>query len=335
MAHNLTIRANGKAEMAFVGEAPWHGLGQSVTQGASIETWATEAGLDWQAEESPVIYMTPVGQIASKEKKVIWRSDTRGLLGVVGDGYQVVQPGAVLEFFRDLTEESGWHIHTAGSLGEGRRVWAMATRNDMTAQVGPQDEVRGNLLLATSLDGTLATSCGFTSVRVVCANTLAVALGEKGFIRINHRSTFDSKSVKTKLGLLGDTFETFMGQCRELSGMTCQYAEARDLLMKIFRTAPVKVEAKVDPFAKFLLAAGIEPEQKEPRAVGKVLELFAGAGMGSRLEGAVGTRWGLLNSVTEWVDHHAGRAADTRLSSAWFGPGQELKTKAFDVLLTA
>lgn len=349
MAHEIHIRANGYAEMAFVGQTPWHGLGQRVTEGATIETWAREAGLDWTAEESPVTYETPTGLRTAPDKKVLFRSDTGAALGIVGDGYKTVQPAAVLEFFRDLTEAGDWHIHTAGALRGGRKIWALA-RNHTEGEVTPGDKVRGNLLLATSLDGTMRTIAAMTAVRVVCANTLRLALADTGGqqVAISHRTTFDPESVKRSIGVARQSFDTFMQQAREMADSPIGQTMARDILRELFgkpvRIAPVPAMAEAgadvgSDFAKLLarpiVLSDDEPKVREQRSVPKVLELFNGAGRGSQHPGADGTKWGLLNAITEHVDHELGRTADSRLESAWFGRGHELKTQALELIRAA
>lgn len=352
MAHELATRADGRAAMAFTGETPWHGLGQRMPEGATIETWQTAAGLDWDAALTEVRF-APAGHTAPLTytgQSVIYRNDTNNALGIVSDGYRIVQPREILEFFRDMTEEGGWHIHTAGALRGGRKIWALA-RNHTEGDVVPGDTVRGNLLLATSMDGSLATHCGMTAIRVVCANTLRVALqtdrkpGERdhGMVKTTHRSVFDAASVKRTLGVARESFEVFMQRARKLAAMPVKQEEARDILRTLF-LKPAKLEAApvvisggtVDgsEFAQLLARpAAVDIKQaRENRNVARCLELFGGAGRGATHDGSDGTRWGLLNAVTEFVDHEQGRTGDTRLDSAWFGDGATLKTKAMDLM---
>ncbi len=348
MAHELTIRRNGKAEMAFTGETPWHGLGQPVTVGASIGVWQREAGMDWDALEVDLLgkRTEPRGfDISFPAYKGIVRSDSMDALSIVGSKYELVQPKAVLEFFRDLTEGGGWDIHTAGTLRGGRKIWAMAS-NGEGGIVRPRgglknpsprnvDEVRQNLLLATSLDGSMKTQAILTSVRVVCANTLALALTEGGnAVKISHRSVFDPNAIKRALGVARESFEVFMEQAREMADTPVKLDAARDALRQIFGEP---TEAKPAPSWLGSLsqaaAPAPEPEAKERRSVDRVLELFNGAGMGADLPTAKGTAWGLLNAVTQYVDHEMGRTRDTRLDSAWFGEGSRLKQSALDAIL--
>lgn len=161
--------------MAYAGQVPWHGIGSQLAPGQSIEVWRERAGMNWSLEEAEVRFAAeaedqyPVR--AFPGQKVLYRSDTKRPLAVVSNRYQVVQPREILEFYRDLTRYSGFELETAGVLRGGRKFWALARTGQGVALKG-QDQVNGYLLLATACDGTLATTAQFTSVRVVCNNTL-------------------------------------------------------------------------------------------------------------------------------------------------------------------
>jgi len=127
MAHQITIRADGFAEMAFDGKTPWHGLGQELDSKADMEAWRKAAGMDWTIESTPVTY-APNNHDALKfpERFVQYRSDTLAPLSVVSARYKPVQPSQVLEFFHELAQEHGFKLHTAGTLFGGKRLWALA-----------------------------------------------------------------------------------------------------------------------------------------------------------------------------------------------------------------
>lgn len=343
MAHELTIRANGRAEMAFVGETPWHGLGQPVTKGASIGVWAKEAGLDWRAKEAHVMFRpdprtTSTAALQQAEGyKMLYRSDDHKQLAIVGDGYEVVQPIDVLEFFRDMTEAGGWHIHTAGSLRGGRKLWAMASNGEF-GKVGKGDEIARNILLATSLDGSMKTTAMETTVRVVCANTLALALNSASrgrTVSISHRTQFDPQLVKRALGVNVDSFQQFLLTAQEMAETPIKLDDARDLLRTLFKVEEVKEKSKPKlAWLGDLSQVGVEPEAKDTRAITRILDLFKGEGMGAGLSTAKGTTWGLLNAITQHVDHEQGRTGDSRLDSAWFGRGNTIKQSAAELLAT-
>ena len=308
--------------MAYAGEKPWHGLGNKLTTLQPIDAWKRQAGMDWTIEESEVRFITgsqTVGAIHSfPEQKVLYRSDTKRPLAVVSKRFQVVQPEEVLEFYRDLTEEAGFELETAGVLREGRKFWALA-RTGQSATLKGKDQVNGYLLLATACDGSLATTAQFTSVRVVCNNTLQIALGDnRGAVKVPHRSEFDAEAVKRKLGITVAPWARFVTQMKDL--VACP-------------VDPDSVEGLLRRVLVYPGQAGKAPVVNE-QAVRSVRALYDGGGRGALLASSRGTAWGLLNSVTEYVDHHRrARSDDHRREAAWFGQGAQCKQRAWDELI--
>jgi phage/plasmid-like protein (TIGR03299 family) len=308
--------------MAYTGETPWHSLGNALPAKQSIDVWAKEAGMDWNICETPVRYLTEqagsLGAIMSfDDQKVLYRSDTKAALSVVSGRYQVVQPKAVLEFYRDLTEISGFELETAGVLKEGKKFWALA-KTGKEATLKGNDVVKGYILLATSCDGTLATTATPTTVRVVCNNTLAIALnGASSAIKVPHSTSFDPQAVKKQLGIAVSQWDSFMYRCKTLSERKVKTHESMNYFLKVL----CQTDNPVDP------AQGLTNE----RALKKVQALYEGQGHGAELSSASGTAWGLLNAVTEFVDHEKrARSQEYRMDSAWFGQGANLKQRALD-----
>ena len=312
-------------QMAYVGVTPWHGLGNQLSSKQPLEVWQREAGMDWQIKESPVHFksdsISPLGSIYSfTEQKVLFRSDTKAPLSVVSQRYQVVQPRDVLEFYRDLTERSGYELETAGVLKGGRKLWALARTGQSTTLKG-NDVVNGYLLLATSCDGTLATTATPTTIRVVCNNTLTIAVnGASQAIKVPHSTRFDPRAVKQQLGITVSQWDDFMYRMRTLAARPVKAQEANDYLRRVLcETATDKREG-----------SGLFNE----RALTKVLRLYEGHGRGAELEAAKGTAWGLLNAVTEYVDHERrARNNEYRMDTAWFGQGAVIKQRALDTAL--
>lgn len=299
--------------MAYANETPWHGLGNQLSAKSPISVWSRQAGMEWQILESPVYFMPDKGvdHVSFDEQKVLYRSDTGAALSVVSQRFQVVQPRDVLEFYRDLTKAHGFTLETAGVLKGGRKVWALAKTN-MSANIKGSDTINGYLLLATGCDGTLATTAQFTSIRVVCNNTLAIALKNgTAAVKVPHSTTFDPKAVKGQLGLSSASWDDFIYQMKKLSERKIKSTEAEAFVSALL----------TDPAAKFT----------NERAMKKVLELYSGHGRGAELASSKGTAFGLLNAVTEFVDHERrARSTDYRLDSAWFGTGANLKNEALD-----
>ncbi|MDP3253099.1 MAG: DUF932 domain-containing protein [Hydrogenophaga sp.] len=312
--------------MAYANETPWHGLGHRLAAHQPLEVWAESAGMNWRIEESEVRFVAGngtdskgLGSIhAFPDQKVLYRSDTKAPLSVVSHRYEVVHPSQVLEFFRDLTEVGGYELETAGVLKEGRKFWALA-RTGQSAVLKGKDQVHGYLLLATACDGTLATTAQFTSVRVVCNNTLAIALGEgQGAVKVHHRSQFDAQAVKRQLGVAISSWDFFMVRMKAMA----ERKVTPDMAEAYFKR--VLTYAAVNPSGQPVTAVN-------DRALKAVQELFTGRGKGSNLASASGTAWGLVNGVTEFIDHHRrARSEDHRRDAAWFGAGAALKQKAWD-----
>lgn len=308
--------------MAYAGERPWHGLGNPLNPRQSIEVWKEQAGMDWSIEQSEVRFISGGGSLgvinAFPEQKVLYRSDTKAPLAVVSKRFQVVQPGEILEFYRDLTACSGFELETAGVLRAGRKFWALARTGQSTHLKG-RDRVDGYLLLATACDGTLATTAQFTSVRVVCNNTLQIALGEgSGAIKVPHRSQFNPEAVKRQLGITVSAWDGFVARMKALCERPVDPDSADELLRRVLTyPAPDGKQAVVNE-----------------QAFAGVRSLYEGGGRGALLASSRGTAWGLLNSVTEYVDHHRrSRSDDHRREAAWFGPGAQLKQRAWDEVM--
>lgn len=313
--------------MAYVNETPWHGLGNQLAQNQPLEVWAKQAGMNWRIEETEVRFVsgsagTNLGSIhAFPEQKVLYRSDTKAPLSVVSSRYQVVQPSEILEFYRDLTEVGGFELETAGVLKEGRKFWALA-KTGQSATLKGRDRVNGYLLLATACDGTLATTAQFTSVRVVCNNTLAIALGDStGAVKVAHRSQFDAQAVKRQLGIAISSWDGFMARMKALSERKVSTESAEAYFKRVLTYHPGSTADR--PVAA-----------TNDSAVKAVQALYNGQGKGAEYASAADTAWGLLNSVTEYVDHQRrARSDDHRRDAAWFGAGAALKQKAWDEAL--
>lgn len=317
-------------QMAYVGQTPWHGLGNVLTPKQPLEVWAKQAGMDWSIIETPVRYLASeagkLGEIKTEDDhKVLFRSDTQAALSVVGQRYQVVQPREILEFYRDLTELAGFELETAGVLKGGRKCWALA-RTGQAGVIKGNDLTKAYVLLATACDGSMATTAQFTSVRVVCNNTLAVATaGAVNAVKVRHNTAFDAKAVKQQLGISVAAWDDFMYRLRTLSERKVKNRDVAAYFQRVL----------AEPGAKPIVKKSIpDSNSSTPRAMQQVLALFEGRGRGSGLPSAKGTAYGLLNAVTEFVDHERrARGVDYRLDSAWFGQGAAIKQRALDEAL--
>ena len=324
--------------MAYAGQTPWHGLGEHLPEQQPLEVWAEAAGMNWQIQESPVHYAIDNPLNVSMfgtfdEQKVLYRSDTNTALSVVSNRYQVVQPMEVLEFYRDLTEQAGFELETAGVLKGGRKFWALAKTGHSTALKG-NDVVNGYLLLATSCDGSLATVAMPTTVRVVCNNTLSIAVNNsENAVKVSHRSVFDADAVKKRLGVAVSHWDQFMYEMKVLSERKVSTKEANAYFETLLtQTTPQSPDNT--PSGLRLLKPSSTPIIPNERAYKKLQTMYGGQGRGAELTAAKNTAWGLLCAVTEFVDHERqARSTENRLDSAWFGNGAQMKQQALEKAL--
>lgn len=320
MAHEIAKTSDGRDAFAFVGEKAWHGLGQELDQNSTIEDWKVHAGMDWDILETPVMYMGTDGQMhPMSDKKVLYRGDTNMSLSVVGSDYKTIQPGEVLEFFRDLVSGTDMFLETAGCLFGGRRFWALANTSKLDYIGKKEDTTKGYLMLATSADGTLATVASFQSIRTVCNNTLRIALAEQNTnrVRVTHRSNFDPEMIKRRLGFYDDAWNQYVANANKLAAKKVTDAEAKAIIDSLILSKPDDVE---------------KSSMQSKNQADFIMSLYKGAGMGADM--SYGNAYGCLNAITEFVDHHSrNRTADAKLWSQFFGTGDKLKQDAFDTLM--
>lgn len=314
MAHMID-ESNGRANIAWIGERPWHGMGTEMPEGADLDQWRVAAGLDYSVLRSKVQY-THDGELREGEGSILLRSDNGNMLSHVTDRYKVVQPKEVIEFYRDLCDVHGFKLETAGALSDGKRVWALA-RTGEGFTVGRNDRIENYLMLATSYDKSMATRCLFTTVRVVCHNTLSMAVADKtGGVSISHAAMFDASKVKLDLGIMDSSSIVMADAFKAMTTRKVKDSEASRWIAKVLFDLTDDKEIQ-------------EQTTKATNIIKGVFDLYKGAGKGSGFETANGTAFGLMNAITEHVDHHAARNVNNRMQSAWFGAGEKLKAKAY------
>lgn len=314
MAHNLDLSSGGAA-MAYVGKEPWHGLGQLLAEGASIDSWIDAAKLGWTLDRVPVQYLVNGALRTVGDRFVLVRSDTGEGLSVVSDSYNPVQPREVLEFYRRLVDQYSYTLETAGALDGGRKVWALA-RTGVTSSVGTGDDLAAYLLLATSCDKTLATTATFTSIRVVCQNTLAFAFTDahqhrRRHLKVPHNHRFVAGNVHRDLGLLDQAWEQFIARVRLMAMQPMKAEDVGAFYEELLKPAPDK------PLS--------QTAQREHLTLRGLFKSAPGQGLTTARD----TLWGAVNAVTYYVDHQRKARPDERLDSAWFGNGDALKERAW------
>lgn len=305
--------------MAWAHEVPWHGLGNRVEGNVTIEGMLTAAGLDWDVEQHEC-FIELGGEQIKVGKKALIRSSDRKLLTVTGENWKPFQNRDALEFFREYTEAGGATLETAGSLRGGKIVWGLA-RVATGFTINGNDHVKGYILLVSPHEVGQAITVRTTSVRVVCANTLAMAGGVRGVnaeYRQSHVKNFDTAAAKATVALVKE----------QIAAMKLEAEALQSLKMSEYDTVR-------------FLATFFQPMSEEEKAVGNEEErtnllVNDPAIRNSQMEGVLwatnkakgatpGNGWGVLNGVTYWADHMAGRSSDARLFNSWLGSTGKMK----------
>lgn len=303
--------------MAYVRDVPWHGLGTKVEELMTAQEALSAGGLDWTVSKRPI--PQPNGEDHPNRVFTVRDSDL-SVLGIVGNGYQIVQNAAAFAWADSLVDDGSAKYETVGSLFGGARVFLSMELPDGISVPGDEGEVKPYLLITNGHDGGTVLQASVTMVRVVCANTWTLALGEATrTFRIRH-----SGSVEGKLAA-----------ARQALGITFTYTDTFASIASMLAKKPVTDLQADKAFARlFPVPARAEKSGNiDATDYGKVLEVYQSA---PNLDPIRGTAWGVLQAVGEYVDHevtYSGRRfddADVRMDSILYGgPAAEKKQRAF------
>ena len=313
MAHELEI-VDGKAQMAYVGELPWHGLGTKVEEELTPDQFQKVAGLDWDVEKQPLV--TPSG-VKVKNKEALVRTSDNTVLDVVGTGWNPVQNSEAFEFFHEYCMTGDMEMHTAGSLKDGQLVWALAKTKE-SFELFNGDVTENYFLFSNPHQFGKAINIRMTPIRVVCKNTLALSLSSTSdqMVTVNHRKAFDAEEVKEQMGIAREK----MAQYKSMAAFLGSKKATGDNVIQYFNEvfgAPAK--EKVDNVLPFT--------SRNAKLAFENLNTQPGANF------AQGTWWTAFNSVTHMTDHLQGRSNDGRLVSSWYGRNRKVKLNALDKAL--
>lgn len=317
MAHEID-QSTGKAAIFVTGEPAWHRLGTVVEQAQTSAEAIKLAHLDWQVVKKPC-FADIDGQHVETNSFATVRSDTKKILGVVGSSYLPFQNHEAFDFMDSLVGEKLAMFGTAGALRGGRRVWMMA-RIPQEYRIAKDDVVKPYVLLTNSHDGTQAVRMIPTTVRVVCQNTLNLALraatSSEG-LTITHNQLLESRiaEARAKFGIIAKRLSEFELQAQAMAKKTMTSEQLATFFTKL-------VEGRSEKSQKTQLEAWFENLHNERNYLPEIK----------------GTVWAALNAVTEYADHGMGAAGsdeteklDGRLSSMWFGTSNALaRSKALD-----
>jgi len=298
MAHELETQ-NGVASFASFREPAWHGLGTVFTEEKNTAEMLVAANLNnWNVrlEELEI----PSTLTSDKNYSYVVRTNPTDktqtdVLGIVGERYVPLQ-NEELFAFGDNILDGGGRWETAGSIRGGRVVFGSLAleRETILDPSGVADKVKTYLLINTSHDGSIAIQASITPVRVVCANTLNLALGSKRgknaikqSFKIRH-----TQSAEGKIAI-----------AREALGLANKYMDEFDKLAH----AMIQKEITAQQFNEIILAAYPKPDKDTKGAIKKwtnkvdvINDIYTGEFNGM----IANTAWGAFNALTERLDWH-------------------------------
>lgn len=292
-------------KMFHVGQMPWHGESTLLDGNETTQELMEKAGLDWQVKTDPLYRMIDGKMVEYKLGRASIRESDNSDLGCVGPRWTPLQNVSAFKVFEPLVESGDMSWHTAGSLRDGQRIWVLCKLNLDNSEVVPGDEVAKFALLSNGHDGKLAVHFGFTPIRVVCANTEAMARNSAAskLIRVrHHRFVADNvDKLRDVMDLANQEFEASIDQYRFLASRAINSDDLKKYVKIVF---DVKNADKVST--------------RKQNIMTKVENLFE-TGKGQDIKGVGGTYWAAYNAVTEYLNYDKGNSVGNRLDSLWFG----------------
>jgi phage/plasmid-like protein (TIGR03299 family) len=308
MAHEIE-------SMFYTGVTPWHGLGTALDNPPTTEIAIREAGLDWSIVKHP-IYLGD-GTVVPRAMATV-RTTDNAIMGVVSDRYTPLQNVEAFKFFDPLVESNLVTLETAGSLKNGQRIWILARIVGDDTRIVGDDMVRKFIMLSNSHDGTTAVRVGFTPVRIVCANTLSMAHGNRDsqLIRLMHskKVTNNIDAVRDIINIANESFEASAEQFRFLAKKKINKDDLEKYVKIVLDYEHVK---------------DVDLSTRAKNQIAQVINLFD-HGRGNDLVDTKPTWWRAYNAYTEFLTHESTKNDDVRYNNLWFSHGVRQNKIAFE-----
>jgi len=310
-------------QMMYVGQTPWHSLGQRFLEPPTLDDAIVAAGLNWKVTTEPLF-----ANNGDKAPALLTRrSSDLSILGVVGPAYKPLQNDEAFSFFKPFLDANEATIECAGSLRQGKRVFVLCKLKRDALVIKGNDIVEKYVLLSNSHDGTLAVRVGFTPIRVVCANTLAMAHDSNAskLIRVKHSGNVVSnlEKIRETMNLADQEFETTAEQYRLLASREINTSDLEKYIKIVFATKKQMSDAE----------GNVEELNSGDRIKGKIINLFEN-GRGQNLPETRRTFWSAYQAVSEYVQYERGEDSQARLDNTWFGQGMQINKKALETAVT-
>jgi phage/plasmid-like protein (TIGR03299 family) len=308
--------------MAYANQVPWHGLGARVDESVSVDEMLKAANLDWSVDLRQLHYADGKDEMLEVPGRfALVRSTDGRILTITGDSWHPLQNAETLGFMREYVEAGGAKLETAGSLRGGKIIWGLAKLNH-TFDVTKGDSVNGYLLFTSPHEVGKAITVRTTTVRVVCANTMAMANSNSTLeYKQNHLAEFDVEAAKACVENAHDELAAAQARFKTLAKLKINIEDA---IKKVI--APVIVPAF--NFTDVEKDWDILDPANQPKKLAEVIESINTAPGADPVTG-----WGMLNGVTHWADHVAGRDGASRMHRAWVGDTARAKVRVEEGLL--
>lgn len=319
---------NGQSAVMVVGEPAWHRLGSVLDCPATAAQAMAAAKLDWKVAKQPLLTCNSdyeqVKEIYDRYAVVRqddWNDGKATVLGIVGRDYTPLQNSDSFNFFDPIVGQGAAVYHSAGALGDGERVWILAKLPGNIRVIG-DDITEKYLLLSNSHDGNSAVQIKFTPIRVVCENTLTMALRDGPTLRLAH-----TRDVRERMRIAANLLNAITVRYDQIQSVfgamvNTKMDDARE--GKYFREVfpDPRRGGDADRYERALAQAEKDRAESKQRAE---------AGKGTDLAGVRGTLWAAYNGITEYIDYGRYRSAipNRQLQAIWFGDGYSAKARAF------
>jgi phage/plasmid-like protein (TIGR03299 family) len=320
MSHELEM-VNGEASMFTVKKMAWHGLGRILDKAPETSKEAiTLAGLDWNVEKRDIFWKNQQEEFYKIPDRVsLVRASDQKPLSIVSDHYKVLQNSEAFDFFDPIVKSGKATYETSGSLCGGRVIWILANLNK-TVEISKGDSIRRYLFLSNSHGFNKSIQIATTNVRIVCWNTLQMALASGGAFSIWHQGDMKKEMEKAKdlLGFAEKRFEDTENAYKKMAQFNLTDGAISKYIQSIIPPANEDASDRVKD--------GIRQEQEH------IWELME-TGMGSDIKSVKGTMWNAYNAFIEHVDYYAGPKVRDRGNYLIFGVGKTMKERAFDTAM--